>query len=83
VHFDDLFTKKYLIVDFNVSLKEKSGYLVKSDIRYTNPGYYYPIYKPNERWFVTNYTEPLEHFVYRDQNRENNKIINRRSYEAD
>lgn len=75
MHFDDLFTKKYLIVDFNVSLKEKSGYLVKSDIRYTNPGYYYPIYKPNERWFVTNYTEPLELFVYRDQNRENNKII--------
>ncbi len=74
VHFDDLFTKKYLIVDFNASLKD-SGYRIKNNIEYPDPGYYQTIYKPNGKWSAASYSGPLELLVYRDPNREDNRII--------
>ncbi|AIG98344.1 hypothetical protein AFULGI_00015820 [Archaeoglobus fulgidus DSM 8774] len=74
VHFDDVFTKKYLIVDFNVSLKD-SGFRIKNDIEYPDPGYYQTIYKPNGKWSAASYSGPLELFVYKDPNREDNRII--------
>ena len=75
VYYDDLFTRKYLTVDFNVSAKPDSGYVIKNSVGDIDSGYYEAVYVPNGRWQAGNYSGPLDMFVYTDPNEKDNEII--------
>jgi len=75
VHFDDLFTHKYLVIDYNVSTDKRDVFWVVRDKSYPDPGYYRMVKNIRGKWYASNYTGPLEFFIYYSPSKEDRRII--------